>query len=383
MSYYTGERKQYHSGFRGGRGRGRGGSTFSSGSVASPIEQDKDIMEGLFNSPLQTIVRPEEQVASDITTANLKYIEITPLQWIHIISIRGSPPEWQYRATPYTVQPDNSFRSPSSSLLPLFTAVEALAQEDEDTSVNWPEIDFIMRWIGNADREFRIDMQLAGAKTVLLSRWEKRTRERFPGFTFGFNFEKASTKPASGYSAEGTGYHRIVTYDMGGLKMAVRFEVDACLPDQKKFTPKAPTNVDDLINSLAAVNISAEKLPAAKDVDKDEKSASTDCGALLPRSRPFVGAPKPSASILFLSQTPHHFMGIHWQGRFIQVNYRAANSQELKKKLVRALKIIQEIVKKHGERGRLSLVYQNGELKLYERMSSDGFIPDDVMNLFE
>lgn len=46
---------------------------------------------------------------------------------------------------------------------------------------------------------------------MLLNRWEKRTRENFSGFTFGFNFEKASTDPAAGCE-ESSGHHRIVKY---------------------------------------------------------------------------------------------------------------------------------------------------------------------------
>ena len=69
-----------------------------------------------------------------------------------------------------------------------------------------------MRWIGGRDvRDFRIDLQLGGKKTVLCSRWEKRTRETFDGRTFGFSFEKASTEVAPGCKDSGA-HHRIVSY---------------------------------------------------------------------------------------------------------------------------------------------------------------------------
>jgi hypothetical protein len=94
----------------------------------------------------------------------------------------------------------------------------------DDVNFDWSTIDFVtdrnglrklLRWIGTPHpKEFRIDTQLAGKRTVLLNRWEKRTRESLEGrkySTYGFSFEKASTKPAPNCE-ESTGYHRIVKY---------------------------------------------------------------------------------------------------------------------------------------------------------------------------
>lgn len=72
-----------------------------------------------------------------------------------------------------------------------------------------------MRWLNGAGdaglKDFRIDLQLAGKKTVLMNRWEKRFREDMSGFTFGFNFEKATTEAVQGCEGS-TGHHRIVKY---------------------------------------------------------------------------------------------------------------------------------------------------------------------------
>jgi len=89
-----------------------------------------------------------------------------------------------------------------------------------------------LRWItftsGDPPRDFRIDIQLAGSKTVLMNRWEQITKEQ-PGArrSYGFNFEESMTNPGPG-CGRGTGYHRIVAYDFDGLIMVVRFEVDGC-----------------------------------------------------------------------------------------------------------------------------------------------------------
>lgn len=109
--------------------------------------------------------------------------------------------------------------------MPLVRVVEIEAPD-----FDWSAVDLVtdrnglrklLRWIRDPQaREFRIDTQLAGEKTVLFSRWEKRSAESLDDRvkpngrtyqTYGFSFEKASTKPAAG-CAGSTGYHRIVEY---------------------------------------------------------------------------------------------------------------------------------------------------------------------------
>lgn len=115
---------------------------------------------------------------------------------------------------------------PSAVLLPLIAAVDKTYEnQGSPAAFDWADqFDFVtdrnglrklLRWIdgagsGSPFKEFRIDMQLAG-RTVLLNRWEKRTRENLSGFTYGFNFEKASTDPAPGCE-ESSGHHRIIRY---------------------------------------------------------------------------------------------------------------------------------------------------------------------------
>jgi hypothetical protein len=130
---------------------------------------------------------------------------------------------------PYSVQPDvgivamdqNSLRMPSAALLPLIVAVNEKYKDKGSDLFPWNTMDLVtdrnglrklLRWIiGGEIKEFRIDAQLAGEKTVLLNRWEKRTREELNGRTYGFNFEKATTTPAPGCE-QSSGHHRIITY---------------------------------------------------------------------------------------------------------------------------------------------------------------------------
>lgn len=69
----------------------------------------------------------------------------------------------------------------------------------------------LLRWVEGKSHDFRIDLQLAGKKTVLMGRFAERYRALFSGRTYGFSFEKSSTDPAPGCKSS-TGHHRIVTY---------------------------------------------------------------------------------------------------------------------------------------------------------------------------
>lgn len=116
----------------------------------------------------------------------------------------------------------------SRTFFPLIQAVqdvESQSKTEEKDRFDWSSVDFVtdrnglrklLRWIdstsGDPPKDFRIDMQLAGSKTVLMNRWEEITRVQ-PGTrrSYGFNFEETMTVP-SPECERGTGYHRIITY---------------------------------------------------------------------------------------------------------------------------------------------------------------------------
>lgn len=178
--------------------------------------------------------------------------------------------------------------------------------------------------------------------------------------------------------------------------MVVRFEVDACIPSEvsrtsTSTTAKSSSNVDDLIGALSGVSLRTEgssplsSPPATKGSGTFPKVTIISGGSVVPQSsivelttRSVHNATSfdwaENYPQLFLSQSAHHFLAVHERGRFREVNKRKLESAELKKvaadsiqaglkKLRRLLDIIKELAIKHGERGRLSLVCQGGELK--------------------
>ena len=106
-------------------------------------------------------------------------------------------------------------------MLPLFAAADEIHGHKAAAPVDWPKVDVItdrnglrklLRWLkpGKSVRDFRIDVQLVGTKTLVLSRWESRAREPANHCKQEFRFEEATTRAAPGCPS--SGHHRTITY---------------------------------------------------------------------------------------------------------------------------------------------------------------------------
>lgn len=444
MSFNTYGRLGGHptSGQRGSRGGGqrrgwRGGSRgaysdlggFTGGSYSgASVQPDREIRDGLTARHIKTFSKPEPVDEANIAIKDLTYIG--SYNWINAkkptIIIPGSPPIWRDRPLPYRVPPDagfvfvdpNAHRMPSSPLYPLFHSVDVVAEESGE-SIVWPGVDFVtdrnglrklLRWINDADgsaKPFRIDMQLAGKRTVLFSRWEKRTQGwvNGPRKTYGISFEHESTRQASGCE-KSTSHHRIVKYDLDGLTLIVRFEVDACLPSGSSVSQPAPsTDADSLADMLSGMNVGAASQPAFIDAGASTNELDViSAGQHVPqssiiemttRSKNYVDQYewKDSYPQLYLSQTTLYYLAAHTRGEFEMVTKRRLDSVEMKKideeaqegfrRLRATLTMIQEYLVERGPSARLSLVYQDGELQAFNRINDESLIPNDLLARFD
>ncbi|KDR82523.1 hypothetical protein GALMADRAFT_58125 [Galerina marginata CBS 339.88] len=387
-------------------------------STHEALPPDLDIKEGLIETPLQAIPIPtSDRNEEDSCVKNCIYIG--SYNWLKgdapAILVPGSPPHWENRATHYTIPPDigvylsnqNGHKMPNALFLPLIVAVNQYSQNAKKPPFDWASVDIVTdrnclrkltRWVGgNNVRDFRIDLQLVGEKTVLMNRWEKRNMEVFSGRTFGFSFEKASTSPAPGCK-DSTGHHRIVTYDLNGLKMVVRFEVDACIPPVAKYPRKSISTIDELTDSMNSIKISpASRVGQLQIFEGGSAVSHTAVVELTTRSQKNIMDNgfdwKEAYPQLFFSQTAHHFLAVHQRGRFIDIQKRKITSEELQaiekdaqvelKKVRKALEFVQQIAIEHGKKGRISLVCIDGELKVYQRHNDESCLPEQIMNLFE
>jgi hypothetical protein len=138
---------------------------------------------------------------------------------------------WTGREVPFTLLSSNTShfiyqsgtRMSECPFLPLFAAADAIHDNNKKAPVDWPALDVftdrndlrkLLRWLnpleGREVRNFRIDVELIGAKTIMLTRWEGRPREPPTGKSYRFTFEAATARPAPGCPR--SGHHRTITY---------------------------------------------------------------------------------------------------------------------------------------------------------------------------
>ncbi|KZT69561.1 hypothetical protein DAEQUDRAFT_765400 [Daedalea quercina L-15889] len=377
-------------------------------------------------------------VEKSTTTTDREHVVVNRLEyagsynWVEAkkptIIVPGSPAYWRDRPLPYQVAPDTKAqfvdqagdRLGSMPLYPIIHAVD-LMSEDKGGEFNWSMVDFVadrnslrklLSWVQDKakTKPFRIATQLAGSRTVLLNRWEAITREAAGNWPI--NFQRESTFLAPGCEhIPIVSHHRIVNYDFGGLNMVVRFSVDACIPPPSTSTQDAHQQVDmvdtdDLSSMLSNMGI-ATSLDQGVEIDREASTSDLDvirAGKPVPQSSLIEITTRTERNArsynwtdtypqLYFSQTAYRFMAIHDHGNFYEVEKRGLDepkSEEIKKglqgdfnKLKDALQTIQNLVIAHGERGRLSLVFQDGTLRVFERKSLESCLPDDMLGRFE
>ncbi|KAA1472274.1 hypothetical protein DENSPDRAFT_850802 [Dentipellis sp. KUC8613] len=391
------------------------------------LPPDRNIHDGLIlSSPVETLSVPGVQPASSRTDIdNVEYVG--SYNWTDdkqpTIIVPGSPPEWTDRSFPFTLQPDtglrfvdqNGHRMPTMPLLPLMKAAD-----EAGTTVDWPSIDVVTdrnglrklaRWIdkGASARDFRIDIELGGDRTLIMSRWEPNTRDSAGnGRSFGFGFEEATTRHAQG-CGKSTGHYRITKYDFFGLSLIVRYEVDACLPGKAPANAKgnnasqpaapASSNVDDLTSTLASVSVSQQQSPTTgasssslNIIHAGRQVPQSSVIELTTRSQNYIHLLDWSDVFpqLYLSQTPLFYLGVHQRGEFKEIRKQDMGKDmdeqreaalETFQRLGKVLEEIQELMVEHADK-KLSLVCEGGVLKVYQRATTRSCLPQDVMERY-
>ncbi|KAJ3573986.1 hypothetical protein NP233_g2065 [Leucocoprinus birnbaumii] len=346
-----------------------------------------------------------------------------------VIVVPGSPNVWQDLTLPFTLQPDVGihFRDRNNAILqgqPFLPLLAAVNEEQLFPREEWKTVDFVtdrnglrklLRWVVKASgRDFRIDTQLVGDKTVVLNRREPSVTEKMPGHTFGFHFEEATTRPMPPSNRRSGHHHRIVTYKFGRFRIVVQFEVDACLSREQASTSNSEE--DELINAMAGMGLQSQ---AQGMTSGATASASTRSGAdSRPKSNLFGmtiyhrgHADIPHSSIvemastsstikwddrfpqLYFSQTGNHHLGHHQGGVFDRIDKLTLSSPKLQAvhqklrpafaKLEEALGQIQSILVEHGKEERLSLIYEKKELKVYRCPNQSSSFPPEALALFD
>lgn len=139
----------------------------------------------------------------------------------------GSPNIWTEPRLPIQIPPDqgrqirdnNNYILKGQPFLPLLVAIN---EQQIFPHKEWKSVDLItdrsglrklLRWIGGVGgRDFRIDTQLVGDRTIIFNRWEAVDTELMHGNTFSSNFAKTVTKPMPPSTERSSWHHRVVTY---------------------------------------------------------------------------------------------------------------------------------------------------------------------------
>lgn len=192
--------------------------------------------------------------------------------------------------------------------------------------------------------------------------------------------------------------------------MVVRFEVDACLPSEAIGKPSVDDDDDQeaaLLGALSGLSIGTNARSSTMPSPSPLASTSLKifrAGTRVPQSNLIEMTTRSEISVirfdwadaypqLYLSQTPHHYLAVHRSGTFFKLKKREIGKGDLVsieseaqpgfKKLKKILEEIQTMVKKRGANGRISLVCKEGVLRVYERVSKESCLPEDLLALFE
>jgi hypothetical protein len=312
-----------------------------------------------------------------------------------------------------------------SPLTPIFAAVDSLG------GYNYASLDLVsdrnnlrklLRWATGVagEKDFRIDVERAG-KTCLFTKREDKDSEYVVGFKgFGHEYEKAATRLAGGCE-KATGHHRIVSIvrqiisltrplsgkvdssfcsfvqDFGGLKILLRFEVDACT---------GSIDVDELTSSFSrlatAATASTAKSPSPPTPVSGISCLETNPRKLVPQSSLIELKTRAAHRELdwheaypqlYLSQTAYLYLAKHQKGSFVTVEKVELGGAGMRRyaseaeagmgKLREVLKEVLEAVRKEGHGVPLSLVCQGGRLALHKRQAGTGkVVGNEILSRF-
>jgi len=289
----------------------------------------------------------------------------------------------------------NGHRMEDYTLLPLIRVVQDLTDRGITQKFDWPSVDFVtdrgrlrklLWWTTGRSGHWRIDTQLAGANTVLLTGPQVTRGARGQGVSHEFSFKEASTYPAPGLGNE-PGHHRIVVYvrafclgfesidpqsyqNFDGLRMVVRFEVDACLPyDAVSSIP--PSN-----NPIVGRRSTKGNPFPGSDLDPPVVKIIRGGSSQVPQTHLIEIHEHKKRNVKWSTSVEKFTLG---QSELADID---KSEQVGFKKLRKLLGDIRTLVLKHGPM-RISLVCVGKKLSAYRIPEGESCLPKDALDLFE
>lgn len=360
---------------------------------------------------------PSTCAAASIT--NVRHL--SSYNWIEspiaTIAVPGSPPLWSAPKTSKQLPKDtglyyinqNQARHPDSPLEPLFCALYL-----ENPSFDISSIDvvtdrnnirkllaFINPRLDPGDLEpFTIGVEVIGTTALFRRDGTAPTRfiqpDEFRGF--GHEFEKEFTIEQVNDS---TGHHRIITYQLGGLSLIVRYEADGYVAADTDDTnkPNAASSQDspllDIMRGLSlssATDVSNVEPIPSKLVTRDEGRVVRP-GSIIEIKTRAISRPLPIEDVaaqLWVSQTSKLVRAYHYRGKFqvphvedvgAQVKRWEVLNQNDLKRLVILLKTISNLAAKSG--GKVTVKYEGGSKLLFYQADKGDMLPRSLYSKWE
>ncbi|KAI5848346.1 hypothetical protein BZA05DRAFT_475411 [Tricharina praecox] len=311
--------------------------------------------------------------------------------WRNTLVVPGCPPIWSPPPLPIRIPADKDedpthprqparLNFPTCPLEPLFRALPitrpTLSLRSFDIITDRHSLRELLAFLGSDAADFQINAEVV-ANTLLLS-----GQARFWGSAsdgYGKSLERRFTRRQE-CSRESVMHCRAVGYTLGGLRLLVRFEVDACIGEEEaaaeeveleppREVPVTPTGVRIV---PGGVLVPEESIVELKSKAKGKRYIR-------------------QAEQLWFSRTPILIIGYHeGGGNIVEVEQRdvektgwlekweLTNTEKLQK-LVRALEMLRTVMVVRG--GRFAVVTQKRQsaLSVYEMQKSSQFgLPEDI-----
>ena len=329
----------------------------------------------------------------------------------YLISSKGGPPKFVSPVLPAILPPNkghqfvdrNASHVPKYPFEPLFQAISITNPnfrfDNIDIIANRNSfrkfLDFVT---GRRQDPFCMDLHLV-KNTLVIGRRERNARSMIygaPNSGYGHSFERAFTVPEAGLD-HSSSHHRVITYRLGHLNCAVRFEVDAYYDNGKEDEEpgivdsiERDTEIPTLAISQITIKDSPQPLPGSARVIAKGTNIPISKLAELKAHK----AEKATAAIpqLWFGRTPYLLTGIHTSGtvkevKFAHIESRYADwetaNQENLRKLVSVLGEVKEAVEKMGNGAAVLVCREKGApIEIMEMRNKTSVLPEDSLRRF-
>ncbi|KAI1189033.1 geranylgeranyl pyrophosphate synthetase [Nemania serpens] len=363
----------------------------------------------------------EELKEGDGSAAIIESVKhLASYSWIEAktptIAVPGVPPRWSPPAVPTKLQKDsgliyiaqNAARHPTSPLEPLFRSLYVTSPDFDvrpfDVVTDRNNIRKLLSFVDPSSspsglENFTIIAEAIG-NTVILARTESKTSEIIGPHEnrgFGHEFEKTYTQCQLNNA---TGYHRIISYRLGGLSFIVRHEVDGYVsPPTPARSDRNATEADGLVDllgsmSLSTVSKSSKQVwtfnpPGSKMTIREEGIVVPIDSTLEIKTRNRYRRLKfhEIAPQLWASQTPKLVRAYHNRGVFqdtrvedvaAEVKSWELSNQEQLKQLVALIKALCAAVRECG--GKAAIKYEEviDKITVMQVVGAERMLPEDL-----